>query len=333
MNAPRYSDEALSAWVDGEGSASERAEIGAWLRAHPDEAARVQAWVRDREGLHAAYAGVVDEPVPAHLAAVARGTRPPLARIVPRGWVRWPGWRMAAAVGAVFLLGAVVGGVLGAQWQERTALARARTAAVATAAAPQGWLQRAAFAHSVYTPEPRHAVEVRAQEEHLARWLTRRIEAPVKLFDLRAMGFELVGGRLLPDGPGKSAQLMYQNADGKRVTVYLRKPEPGTDTAFRYEQQGKLGMFYWIEEKTGFALVGDLPKERLLAMAKSIYDQDATLPAPSLAPPAGASAAASASAVLRASSATATAEPTAPALPSTPGASASSGGPAPAASR
>jgi len=50
--------------------------------------------------------------------------------------------------------------------------------------------------------KPRHAVEVRAQEEHLARWLTRRIDLPVKLFDLREQGFELIGGRLLPDGDG-----------------------------------------------------------------------------------------------------------------------------------
>ena len=65
-------------------------------------------------------------------------------------------------------------------------------------------MQRAAFAHSVYVPEPRHAVEVKAQEEHLARWLTRRIDVPVKLFDLRDQGFELVGGRLLPDGPARA---------------------------------------------------------------------------------------------------------------------------------
>ncbi len=143
-------------------------------------------------------------------------------------------------------------------------------------------MQRAALAHSVYTPEPRHAVEVKAQEEHLARWLTRRIEVPVKLFDLRAQGFELVGGRLLPDGPGKSAQLMYQDAQGTRVTVYLRKPEQGTDAAFRYERQGDLGMFYWIEEGCGYALVGQLPRETLLAMAQAIYEQhpQATPPAP-----------------------------------------------------
>jgi hypothetical protein len=108
-------------------------------------------------------------------------------------------------------------------------------------------VQRAAAAHAVYVPEPRHAVEVKAQEEHLARWLTRRIDVPVKLFDLRAQGFDLVGGRLLPDGSGKGAQLMYQDAQGLRVTVYLRKPELGTPAAFRYEKQGDLGLFYWVE--------------------------------------------------------------------------------------
>jgi anti-sigma factor RsiW len=153
----------------------------------------------------------------------------------------------------------------------------------------QGWVQRAAFAHSVYTIEPRHPVEVKAQEEHLARWLTRRIEVPVKLFDLQAQGFELVGGRLLPDGPGKSAQLMYQDAKGLRVTVYLRKPEQGAATAFSYERRGELGLFYWVEEGCGYALVGALPRETLLALAEAIYRQHpaATPAAPAASTPRG----------------------------------------------
>jgi anti-sigma factor RsiW len=285
MQERRYTDEELSAWVDGEGTAGERAGIDAWLRAHPDEAARVQAWLLDRDVLREAYADVAHEALPARLVDTVRAGSAPAHGALP-ALARWPAWGLAAAAAGLFLLGAVAGGFYARQWPDKEVLARAGSALPA----PQGWLQRAAFAHSVYTPEPRHAVEVKAQEEHLARWLTRRIEAPVKLFDLRPLGFELVGGRLLPDGAGKSAQLMYQNGNGKRVTVYLRKPEAGTDTAFRYEQQGALGMFYWVDEKTGFALVGELPKEKLLALARSIYDQDATLPAPSLTPPPAASA-------------------------------------------
>ena len=113
---------------------------------------------------------------------------------------------------------------------------------------------------------------------------------PVKLFDLRAQGFELVGGRLLPDAAGPpSAQLMYQalpdsgatGADGKplRVTVYLRKPDSNTPAAFRYERQGELGLFYWVEGESteggacGYALVGALPRDKLLALAEAIYKQ------------------------------------------------------------
>jgi len=119
----------------------------------------------------------------------------------------------------------------------------------------------------------------------------------VKLFDLRAQGFELVGGRLLPDATGPSAQLMYQSvavpgtvgasgSDAKpaRVTVYLRKPDDAAPAAFAYERQGDLGLFYWVEGRsahggpTGYALVGALPRERLLALAEAIYRQGQTTP-------------------------------------------------------
>jgi anti-sigma factor RsiW len=96
----------------------------------------------------------------------------------------------------------------------------------------------------------------------------------VKLFDLREQGFELVGGRLLPDGAGPSAQLMYQDGAGQRVTIYLRKADQDTPAAFRYERQGELGLFYWVEGESGFALVGPQSRERLLALAQSIYQQD-----------------------------------------------------------
>jgi anti-sigma factor RsiW len=272
----RISDEALSAWVDGELPAEERARVDAWMAAHPEDELRARRWADDREALRRHFAAVADEPVPAPLRALARR----------RG--RVPGWALAASAAGLLLAGAALGGGAVWQWQQRAFAERtAQLQRQLAAGTAQGWVQRAALAHSVYVPEPRHPVEVKAQEEHLARWLTRRIQVPVKLFDLRAQGFELVGGRLLPDGPGKSAQLMYQDAQGLRVTVYLRKPEVGTDAAFRYEQQGELGLFYWVEEGCGYALVGPLPRATLLALAQTIYQQHpAAAPAPAAAAPA-----------------------------------------------
>jgi anti-sigma factor RsiW len=250
----KYSDEQLSAYVDGQLSEAECVQIDAWLQLHPEQAARVNHWAADREALRQHFGPVIDEGVPTPLAS-AVWRRPGLPR-----------WALAASAAGLLVAGALLGG--GAVWQ----LQQKREVALA-AGTPQGWVQRAAYAHKVFVAEPRHPVEVKAQEEHLARWLTRRIEVPVKLFDLREQGFELVGGRLLPDGPGKSAQLMYQDAKGLRVTVYLRKPEQGAAAAFRYERQGDVGMFYWVDEGCGYALVGPQPRETLLALAQAIYQQ------------------------------------------------------------
>jgi anti-sigma factor RsiW len=281
MTAP-FDDTSLNAWLDGELTPERRAEVEAWLRDHPLDAARVRLWAADREALRSQLDNVLAEPVPAHL-----------KRLVMHGpaaidWRRWQAW---AAVLAVFVLGGGAGAA--AMW-------RAQSSAPQSAAAPampNAWVMRAVLAHKVYVPEGRHAVEVKAQEEHLSRWLTRRLNVPVKLFDLREQGFELVGGRLLPDAAGSpGAQLMYQArlapgaASGPdapkpaRVTVYLRKPDAATPAAFAYEQQGALGLFYWVEgdsehgKATGYALAGELPRETLLELAQAIHRQGVTPP-------------------------------------------------------
>ena len=262
-------DELLSAYVDGEVNAEQRARVQDWLQQHAEDRERVRDWQADRDALAALFSPVLDEPAPALLRATV------LRRPAP------PRWALAAAAAGLLVTGALVGGGGVWQWQQqRQAEQLAQQRVQLAAGTAQGWVQRAAYAHRIYVAEPRHPVEVKAQEEHLSRWLTRRIDIPVKLFDLQAQGFELVGGRLLPDGPGKSAQLMYQDAQQRRVTVYLRKPEQGTDAAFRYEQQGPVGMFYWVEEGAGYALVGELPKETLLALSQAIYGQLARSAAP-----------------------------------------------------
>ena len=264
-NLSHVDDELLNAWLDGELDAAERGRVDAWLREHPEDAARVRLWAADRDALRIALDATLDEPVPPALQRrVWRG----------RGWAFDRTLALRVAGGVALLL---AGGVMGALFDR-----------AGGAEAGEAWLERAAVAHAVYVPEQRHpvevavlgAVDVSAQEEHLQKWLTKRMNLPVKLFDLRAQGFELVGGRLLPESNGPCAQLMYQNAQGQRVTVYLRKPERGTPAAFRYDRDGELGMFYWVEGQgavsTGYALVGALPRERLLALAEAIYKQGGT---------------------------------------------------------
>ena len=274
-------DTLLHAWLDGELPAEQREDVERWLHDHPEDAARVRLWAADVQALRATLDPLLDEPVPQRLTQIV-WNRAPATLGAP--WQRW------AAALAVFVLGSAVGAAV--TWRVQSAQNQAQNAArqADRVVGAQGWVRRAAVAHSVYVPEVRHPVEVKAQEEHLARWLTRRIEVPVKLFDLREHGFELVGGRLLPDAAGPSAQLMYQaieppgGAKPERVTVYLRKPDSATPAAFAYERQGDLGLFYWVEgdsahgSATGYALAGTLSRERLLVLAEAIYKQGATKP-------------------------------------------------------
>jgi anti-sigma factor RsiW len=262
MNTERPDEALLSAWLDGEVESGDNARIQSWLHDNPEDAARVRLWAADRDALRARFSPTLDEPVPEHL------TQTVWRRRVGRG-----AWLQAAA--AVMLL--AVGAVVGALW-------RGGSEREPATASVQGFTHRAAVAHAVYAPEERHPVEVsvrdgdgarlREQEQHLARWLTRRLSVPVKLFDLRSEGFELVGGRLLPDASGPSAQLMYQDAAGQRVTVYLRKANHEASAAFRYDRQGDLGTFYWVDGLCGYALVGPQSRERLLALAEAISKQD-----------------------------------------------------------
>ena len=272
-----FDENLLHAWLDGELPPERRAEVDAWLAEHPDDAVRVRLWAADGEALRERFDPVLGEAVPQALTQVVWRKAPQTLAMPGQGGLRW------AAMLAVFVLGGAAGA--GLMWRMRPHM----TGAIVRADEP-AWVQRAAVAHAVYVPEVRHPVEVKAQEEHLSRWLTKRLDVPVKLFDLREQGFELVGGRLLPDAAGPSAQLMYQAiattpaASGVqdkpvRVTVYLRKPESNTPAAFRYEQQGEFGLFYWVEGRSadgppcGYALVGALPRERLLALAEAIYRQ------------------------------------------------------------
>ena len=287
-NPTRPLDPALmSAWLDQELDGAERAQVDAWLASHAEDAELVRRWTLDRDMLREQLAPTLDEPIPEHLRQLVlsggRGGRSGRGAGTWSSTLSWHSWRIAAAAAGLLLTGGVIGAALlsQTQWQAQSQTQLAATLGATPRAVE--WVQRAAVAHAVYAPELRHPVDVntaqgsaeeqRKNEEHLSRWLTRRLAMPVRLFDLRAQGFELIGGRLLPDVATPSAQLMYQDSSGQRVTVYLRKPEAETPAAFRFERQGELSLFYWVDGSTGYALVGTLPRERLLAVAEAIYRQ------------------------------------------------------------
>ncbi|MGX5651184.1 anti-sigma factor family protein [Hydrogenophaga borbori] len=267
---PPLSDAEINALLDGQLGEAERAALDQRLAHDAAARARLDAWRAQREAIRGLHRGLLDEPLPPALLDAAQ--RMGEARQRGERWWRWGG--MAAGV----LLAFGAGWLAHDQWR---APAEARVAARGPATALPAFAHDAALAHAVYSPEKRHPVEVAAAEqEHLVQWLSRRTGRPLKVPDLQAQGYALVGGRLLPGEAGARAQFMFQNAGGQRVTLYLGAVDPasaaapaGRETAFRFAPDGPVPGFYWVDQGFGYALSGPLPREALMALAEAVYRQ------------------------------------------------------------
>jgi anti-sigma factor RsiW len=100
----------------------------------------------------------------------------------------------------------------------------------------------------------------------------------LKLPDLSAQGYTLVGGRLLPGSQGPRAQFMFEGPGGERVTLYLGSLDAAAasgsgEAAFRFATEGPVPSFYWVDRGFGYALAGALPRDALLALATAVYRQ------------------------------------------------------------
>jgi anti-sigma factor RsiW len=187
--------------------------------------------------------------------------------IPARMYLRRPPWIGYAKAAMLIAVGIAIGLAL--------PLFRAAPPVAPATAGPATFPMRAARAHLVYVPEVRHPVEVDAsQQEHLVKWLSKRLGLDLKVPVLAAEGFELLGGRLLPGPDGPVAQFMYQETGGKRLTLYVSRPNrTDTLTAFRFAQEGPVSVFYWMDRDCGYALSGELDRATLTRIATVVYKQ------------------------------------------------------------
>lgn len=203
-------------------------------------------------------------------AMIKRHFEPVLTEPIPaRMYLKSPKWMDYARAASILVAGIAIGFAIPTLRSGGTS----GTGAVAAMAAPLPI--RAIRAHMVYSPEVRHPVEVEAKDqEHLVKWLSNRLGLPLHVPVLSREGFELLGGRLLPDPDGPVAQFMYQDATGKRLTLYVTRTRKGeTLTAFRFAKEGNVSSFYWVDKECGYALSGDVDKSTLSKVATSVYRQ------------------------------------------------------------
>ena len=248
-------EDELQAFVDERLDASRRAAVETHLAQHPELKERIATERRQRASLRAQLQSKAAEPIPARLriASIQAARR---ARFVRRA-------SLAAAAMAIFVVGASAGWFAsGLRPAAPAMVALAPTTSVA---------QGAAAAYRTFVVEVVHPVEVGvAQEAHLLQWLSKRLGRKLQAPDLAPFGYRLIGGRLLPGGSGAAAQLMYEDAAGKRLTLYVRAAD-GTETAFRFQQDGDAATFAWIDQGFGFAVTAMASRDELLPIAEAVY--------------------------------------------------------------
>lgn len=253
-------DDKLSAFLDGELSGAEAAEIEAALARDPDLQAALEALMAADALAREDFARIAAEPVPQSLAAAIRDAEVGQPANVPRAPSVLAGWVAVAAAAVLLAIGGAGGYLLGSSRGEQVA------------AAP-GWLADIADYHAVYAREKRHLVEVGAEEaDHITTWLTASVGADVRIPDLSASGLTFQGARLLVAAGKPVAQLMYTDADGAVVALCLiasEAPQAGVKT----QEIGAFQMVSWGGDMANFVVVGDAGRDDLTAIAEAARPQ------------------------------------------------------------
>lgn len=252
MNARAFSDRDIHLALDGELPEDERTSYQAWLEANPEMMARSQRYAADNAMLRGIFVGVLDEPVPARLEKAVNGD-------VPKRSAAPQHWRMAAAAAALVIAGGLggyfLGNVFGPDTDDRMA-------------------EQAIAAHVTFAADQVRPVEVDGSDTaYLTGWLSKRTGLKLVAPDLTKDGFQLLGGRLVPAGGSTAALMLYANAEGKRISVYVTTEGGDRSKGTYVLAGGGPEAVYWQDEGYGCAIVGSLPPEQLAVVAKSAYRQ------------------------------------------------------------
>lgn len=248
----------LHAYVDGLLSDDNRVAVETWLAERPEERARVEDWKKQADSLRNAFASYA--AAHPHDASMLRPQKP------DHPWRLKPALTKIAAALMIFVAGAAAGRLLPPS--------ATTPQDVVLASLPTDIPAQAKSAYLIYASEVRHPVEVGAGEQkHLATWLGKRLGYPFAIPDLSKIGYDLVGGRLIPVSGKPGAMLMYQDKTGRRVTVLVGHNEENRTTSFRMASADGIETFYWIDNELGYAVSAELTRDEVQKIAEECYRQ------------------------------------------------------------
>lgn len=255
----------LLAYADGnlDSDRERRAEVEAYLDAHPDVAARVHAFACQDEEIRRLYGGVIDEPVPDRLRAALE--------VPPR---RWGGLALKSAAAAVLLVVTATGSwFLG------------RTTAGEAAGHGEALIEQAMTGYLDAPASATRTAHGPAGRQPLS-WLSDRIALKLRTPDLTPQGFRLADKRLVASEGTDVVQVSYVNDAGRRIVLMLHPRWRDTVPDVYVDERNGVSVAYWADGPLAYGLAGDLAATEARKVAAAIRkamrpSQDST---PRLAP-------------------------------------------------
>lgn len=244
----------LLAYADGllDRDPSRKAEVEAYLESHPAESRRIGAYLRQNEAIRRVYRPALDAPVPDRLHAVLGARlRPP----------RRTGMRSAAVLAGVAVCAGLGGWVIGKG--ERTAIGPQT----------QAFVEQAMLGHAMSPAQPRAGTRiVRNEGEAPLDWLTEQIPVRIKLPDLSAHGYTMTDKRVVASEGQQLVQVVYSDARGRRLSLFLQARWQGESTRLRLVQGDDLNVAYWVDGPFVYGLAGGVARRELASLASSVRD-------------------------------------------------------------
>ncbi|KAA6169807.1 MULTISPECIES: anti-sigma factor family protein [Pseudomonas] len=237
------SERDLHAYVDHQLLESDRRVLETYLAAHPEVAAQVHAWQQDAQLLRAALSGVLHQPA-----------NPGLDPMLIRQRIKHQS-RRHFATAAVLLIAVSLGGIGG--WHAREATQP-----------PLLPMADAMQAYRLFAQDGIMPADYRSSDSGtMQTWLDRYFNQAHRLPDLSQAGFKPVSARLLTTEQGAAAMVLYEDAQGRHISFYIRPPGPDNGFLPRGNRSADgLHAEYWSGAGYNYAMVSpvDQPTAPLL---------------------------------------------------------------------
>lgn len=255
----KISDDKIQEYIDGRLGDRDQAAMASHLLSDPQKAAEIQELRQQNEALKALGSEVLDEPVPEKLTKIVENARRARGdHREQRAWLR--GVMQMAAVILVFCAG-VVGG-----WVGHSTL---RPGPDSNALA----LLTARDAYLLYALEKDYPVEFPAdRESELAGWIEKIFKRNIAPPPLDPLGYQYVGGQIIPWAGGQQGLYLFQDEGGQRVAVIFWPSTAPPKKLMKMAANENLQFRFWWRDGFGFAVLADKVNKQLDKVAKSITE-------------------------------------------------------------